>query len=60
MVGSDSRKERELIEPGRFVFQGKITDLRVWLLMAIMGLKTEFRLMPTKQQGKTSKSLLPV
>lgn len=60
MVASEARKEREVLEPGRFVFQGKMTDLRAWSLMVVIGLETKLRLMPKKRQRKSSKSLLPV
>lgn len=49
-----------MIKPSRFVFQGKVTDVRAWSLVVVVGLNTKFKLMPTQQQEKSSKSGLPV
>lgn len=55
-----TRKEREVIELSRFLFQSKMTDLRAWSLVTVVSLKTKLKLIPTQQQEKSSKSLLPV
>lgn len=58
MVASEAVKERS----GRdgYICFPRQNYLRAWSLIMVMGLKTKFKLMPIKQHGKTSKSLLPV